>query len=408
MNLGGATAAGGTKATAPATTDASPGFGGASTILSGGTQSVGGTDALGGSKSSGGGVAAGGTKAAGGGAANGGTKAAGGATASSSAANAGANSTGGTNVGGGSACPFPTTFKWKDYGGPLAVPEDASNHCLKDFSVAWVPEKSVYVVYATSYVSNWGGIAMSFSDFSKMGTAAQNTGWRGAVAPTVFYFAPKKQWVLTYQWGFQYATSNDPTDPKSWSSGKSLLSGDYSDKAIGGTGAIDQTVICDSAKCYLFFANDAGKIYRASMPIGSFPSAFSNATAIISETASTVFEAVQVYTVKGTGKYLMIVETNASPRYFRAYSADSLDGTFTVIPGASSASTPFAGKNNVTFTGSPWTADISHGDLVRDNPDETQTIDPCNMRLLYQGRSPTSGGDYGLLPYRPGLLTRTN
>ncbi|MFF5229841.1 hypothetical protein [Dactylosporangium sp. NPDC000521] len=27
------------------------------------------------------------------------------------------------------------------------------------------------------------------------------------------------------------------------------------------------------------------------------------------------------------------------------------------------------------------------------------------VERLYQGRSPSSGGDYGLLPYRPGLLT---
>jgi hypothetical protein len=387
-----------------------PSLGGTSSsgIATGGAKATGGTTATGGFKATGGTTATGGFKATGGTTATGGSKATGGTTATGgSKATGGTTATGGTAAtGGGSSCPFPTTFKWKDNGGSIANPANGWAS-IKDFTN--VVYNGQHIIYMSTHDTGttYGSAAMApFTDWSQAATATQTKMTTSTVAPELMYFTPKNTWILSYQWcsaKFCYMTSSDPTKASSWTGVKPLFNGTISNS---GTGPIDQVVICDSKNCYLFFAGDNGSIYRSSMAIGSFPGTFGAATTIMTDTQSNLFEAVEVYTVKGTGKYLMIVEAMGSGgRYFRAFSATSLDGNWTAISGAATEATPFAGKKNVTFT-TAWTNDISHGDIVRSH-DETRTIDPCNLQMIYQGYSPSFSGDYDLKPYRLGLLTFT-
>ena len=49
----------------------------------------------------------------------------------------------------------------------------------------------------------------------------------------------------------------------------------------------------------------------------------------------------------------------------------------------------------------------SHGELIRDGHDQTLTVDPAELKLLFQGMwdKDKAGNSYGQFPWRIGLLT---
>jgi len=273
-------------------------------------------------------------------------------------------------------------------------------------------------VYATtaSTSGGWNLEYFSFTNWADASSATQyyldssgiGSGYRAA--PQVFYFAPTGLWYMVFQTGPpSYSTTSDPSDPTSWSAPKTFISSEpsvvTSNKGSGGW--IDFWVVCDSSNCYLFFSDDNGHLYRAQTTLANFPSGFGSTTLVMSDSQYSLFEASNVYKLSGLNQYLLLVEAiGANGRYFRSWTSSSLTGTWTAL--ASTESAPFAGASNVSFNGSVWTKDISHGEMVRSSNDQTLTIDPCHLQYVYQGRDPSSSGTYSQLPYKMGLITQSN
>ncbi|HWA88163.1 MAG TPA: non-reducing end alpha-L-arabinofuranosidase family hydrolase, partial [Opitutus sp.] len=227
-------------------------------------------------------------------------------------------------------------------------------------------------------------------------------------APQVFYFRPQNKWYLIYQSAPpSYSTTDDIEKPATWTPPKFFFTGTPASVVQGW---IDFWIICDDTHAYLFFSDDNGRYYRSSTTLEDFPNGFSDPVVIMQDpNRFNLFEGSCVYRLKGLNEYLCFIEClgPTGHRFFRAFTSGRLDGDWTPLAQANSWDTPFAGVNNVTAAdGSTlWTADISHGEMLRDTNDETMTIDPNNLHFLYQGadRNATSS-DYSQIPYRLALL----
>lgn len=313
-------------------------------------------------------------------------------------------------------------FQWKSTA-PLLLPKPDATHeslALKDPTVVRVNGKYHVFMTTASERSGWEMAYASFTDWSKASAApiayldlsAIGPGYH--CAPQVFYFAPQKLWYLVYQGGegAMYSTSAKIDDPMSWSAPKTFFS-KMPDIVKGATGKgnwLDFWNICDDQKCYLFGADDEGRIFRSETAIGKFPQGFEGTTIVAAQEPdrADLFEAPMIYKIEGTGKYLVAVEAmGPKGRYFRSWTLDKLDGAWT--PLAASLDNAFASVLNVRFDPAAVSEGISHGELVRDGYDQTPTVDFCQpLQFLYQALTPNSGvNNYLKLPYRLSLLTAT-
>jgi hypothetical protein len=317
---------------------------------------------------------------------------------------------------------LPNSFRWNSSAQVIAPKPDGSHAAIavKDPSIVFHNGRYHVIASTVNSAGNYNMVYLSFTDFSQAGSAqhyyldttAIGTGYK--TAPHVFFFAPHNRWYLFYQVGDNaaYSTNTDISNPAGWTAPVRVYAGGMPQIIRDNIGAgywVDFWVICDSARCFLFSSDDNGHLYRSETTVGQFPNGFTN-TVIAMQDANRnrLFEAANVYKLNTSNTYMLIHEAIGSDgkRYFRTWTAPAIVGPWTAL--ADTEANPFARHNNVTFSGTAWTRDISHGEMVRAGTDQTMQISPCNLRFLYQGLDPNAGGNYNTLPWRLGLITQTN
>jgi Glycosyl hydrolase family 62/Cellulose binding domain len=276
-----------------------------------------------------------------------------------------------------------------DRSGFLMSAKPASGH-----SIVSVTDPSIvryngqWLAYATTADASgaWSVEYTDFGDFSQAASGPQyylsdnpNIGGRYMAAPQLFYFAPKNKWFLVFQQGpSAFSTTDDPTKPQTSSTPTNFFAADPPVVTRRGKGWLDFFVICDTANCYLFSADDAGDIFRSQTTLANFPNGFGNTIVLLhGDNAGNVLEGTAVYKVKESNTYLMLVDgfDANGHRIYRAWTSGSLSGSWTPYP--TSSTSPFAAAANTTFPAGQRTNDISHGELIRTDTTRTSRLTPA-------------------------------
>ena len=303
-------------------------------------------------------------------------------------------------------------FQWKasraliDPGPGLKA--DDPHIAVKDPSVVWHEGK--WHMFATVRMKS-RRVAIEYLQFADWNLANKATRHvldlhdQYYCAPQVFFFGPQRKWYLIYQlsdrsrspaFGPFFSTAEKGDDPKAWTKPAPMVTNAPADPKW-----LDFWVICDLNKAHLFYTSLDGSLWRRETELASFPLGWSEPVLALN---GDIFEASHTYKLAGREQYLTVVEAQGDGfRYYKAYVASSLVGPWKGL--ADTESKPFASRANVALD-SAWTANISHGEILRAGIDEHLEIDPAHMKFVFQGASDrdykTPG--YGGIPWKLGIL----
>lgn len=313
----------------------------------------------------------------------------------------------------GASAALPALFAWQASPPLVAARPLGGNawHAIKDPSV--VRHNGRWHLFCTvrGQPRSHAVVYLSVADWAEAGTAEQTVlpchdGY--CCAPQVFYFTPQARWYLICQasnddWQPAYqpafATTQDVTDPASWSPLQPL-------GASQGEAAawLDFWVICDAERAHLFFTSLDGHMWRCEAPLADFPHGWSAPSLALE---GDVFEASHTYRLSGQDRYLTVIEAHGGHgwRYLKAYLADDLRGPWQ--PLAADRDQAFASLLTVAQPADRWTDNLSHPELLRASSDERLAVDPADLKLVFQGvlDADREGRAYGEIPWRLGLLT---
>ncbi|RCX14850.1 dockerin type I repeat protein, partial [Anaerobacterium chartisolvens] len=210
-------------------------------------------------------------------------------------------------------------------------------------------------------------------------------------APEVFYFEPHKLWYLVYQdgtYGAAYATTSNIADPNSWSGPKSF--------GISGNMGWDYYIICDDQYAYMYNtpSDGSGNLYVRRTSLENFPRGWGAPSVSIRST----FEGAEIYKSLADGQYYLLIEDMKDGRYYELWTSSSAGGPWTQV------AEKWAWRGNLSYNGSRWTTNVSHGELIRAGYNQKLEINDINkVDFLIQGTLSLSG-DYQKLTWDLGLI----